>query len=93
LPYLETIVQHESSGNPTAVNDWDSNAQAGHPSKGLMQTIDSTFNQYKMDGHDDIWNPVDNAIAAINYAVARYGSLENVPGIKSLANGGGYIGY
>jgi hypothetical protein len=93
LPYLATIVQHESSGNPGAINNWDSNAKAGHPSKGLMQTIDSTFNQYSMDGHKDIWNPVDNAIAAINYAVSRYGSIRNVPGIKSLANGGGYIGY
>lgn len=93
LPYLATIVQHESSGNPAAINNWDSNAKAGHPSKGLMQTIDSTFNKYAAEGHKDIWNPVDNAIAAINYAVARYGSLGNVPGIKSLANGGKYIGY
>jgi len=93
LPYLATIVQYESSGNPAAINNWDSNAKAGHPSKGLMQTIDSTFSQYAMEGHKDIWNPVDNAIAAINYAVSRYGSLANVPGIKSLANGGGYIGY
>jgi hypothetical protein len=93
LPYLATIVSHESSGNPNAQNNWDSNAQAGHPSKGLMQTVDSTFNQYAMSGHKDIWNPVDNAIAAIQYAVARYGSLGNVPGIKSLANGGKYIGY
>ena len=93
LPYLATIAQHESSGNPGAINNWDSNAKAGHPSKGLMQTIDSTFNQYSMAGHKDIWNPVDNAIAAINYAVSRYGSLANVPGIKSLASGGGYIGY
>lgn len=93
LPYLATIVQHESSGNPGAINNWDSNAKAGHPSKGLMQTIDSTFNKYAMAGHKDIWNPVDNAIAAINYALARYGSLGNVPGIKSLAKGGKYIGY
>lgn len=93
LPYLATIVQHESSGNPKAINNWDSNAKAGHPSKGLMQTIDSTFSKYSMDGRKDIWNPVDNAIAAINYAVARYGSIGNVPGIKSLKNGGKYIGY
>ena len=71
----------------------NSNAKRGTPSKGLMQTIDSTFNAYKLPGHEDIWNPVDNAIAAIRYAVSRYGSLDNVPGIKSLANGGGYIGY
>ena len=93
LPYLATIVQHESSGNPNAINEWDSNWKAGHPSKGLMQTIDSTFNKYAMAGHKDIWNPVDNAIAAINYAVSRYGSIGNVPGIKSLKNGGKYIGY
>jgi hypothetical protein len=93
LPYLATIVQHESSGNPNAQNNWDSNAQKGTPSKGLMQTIDSTFAKYSAANHKDIWNPVDNAIAAINYAVARYGSLGNVPGIKSLANGGKYIGY
>lgn len=93
LPYLRTIAMHESSGNPRAQNNWDSNAKAGHPSKGLMQTIDSTFNAYKIPGHDDIWNPVDNAIASIRYAIARYGSLANVPGVKSLAKGGKYIGY
>ena len=93
LPYLATIVQHESSGNPNAINEWDSNWKAGHPSKGLMQTIDSTFAKYSAANHKDIWNPVDNAIAAINYAVARYGSIGNVPGIKSLAAGKGYIGY
>lgn len=93
LPYLRTIAMHESSGNPRAQNNWDSNAKAGHPSKGLMQTIDSTFNAYKLQGHDDIWNPVDNAIASIRYAIARYGSLANVPGVKSLAKGGKYVGY
>ena len=38
------IIQHESGGNPNAINNWDSNAAAGMPSKGLMQTIDPTFN-------------------------------------------------
>lgn len=93
LPYLETVAQHESGGDPTAVNNWDSNAKAGHPSKGLMQTIDSTFNAYKLPGHDDIYNPVDNAVAAIRYAIAKYGSLSNIPGIKTLATTGKYIGY
>ena len=93
LPYLRTIAMKESSGNPNAINQWDSNWKAGHPSKGLMQTIDSTFNAYKLPGHDNIYNPVDNAIASIRYSISRYGGLQNVPGIKALAAGKGYVGY
>lgn len=91
--YVNTMAMDESSGNPRAVNNWDSNAKAGHPSKGLLQTIDSTFNAYSIAGHKNIWNPVDNIIAGVRYAESRYGSLANVPGIKSLANGGAYKGY
>ena len=87
------IIQHESGGNPHAINNWDSNAAAGTPSKGLMQTIDPTFNSYKLPGHGDIWNPVDNICAGVNYAISRYGSLANVPGIKATEGGGGYVGY
>jgi cell wall-associated NlpC family hydrolase len=90
---VNTMAMHESGGNPRAQNNWDSNAKAGHPSKGLLQTIDSTFNHYSISGHKNIWNPVDNIIAGVRYAVSRYGSLEKVPGIKSMANGGGYKGY
>jgi len=43
LPGLLTMGQRESSNNPRAVNGSDTNAAAGHPSKGWMQTIDSTF--------------------------------------------------
>lgn len=71
--YLQMM--SESSGNPHAINLTDQNALEGHPSKGLLQTIDSTFNAYKMKGHGDIWNPVDNAIAAIRYMFARYGHI------------------
>jgi SLT domain-containing protein len=91
--YVNTMALHESGGNPKAINNWDSNARAGHPSKGIMQTIDSTFNAYSIKGHKDIWNPVDNIIAGTRYALSRYGSLSNVPGIKSMHNGGGYKGY
>ncbi|WP_051944467.1 lytic transglycosylase domain-containing protein [Streptacidiphilus rugosus] len=68
----------ESSGNPNAINNWDSNAAAGTPSKGLMQTIDSTFATYALPGHTDIWNPVDNIVAAVRYANATYGAFENI---------------
>jgi SLT domain-containing protein/cell wall-associated NlpC family hydrolase len=91
--YVNTMAMHESGGNPRAQNNWDSNAKAGHPSKGILQTIDSTFNAYSLAGHKNIWNPVDNIIAGVRYADSRYGSLANVPGIKSMSNGGGYKGY
>jgi uncharacterized protein YukE len=71
----------------------NSNAAKGTPSKGLMQCIDPTFNSYKLAGHNDIWNPVDNICAGVNYAISRYGSLANVPGIKAMAGGGAYRGY
>ncbi|MFF1701331.1 NlpC/P60 family protein [Streptomyces sp. NPDC058252] len=90
---VNSMAMHESGGNPRAQNNWDSNAKAGHPSKGLLQTIDSTFNRWSLSGHKDIWNPVDNTIAGVRYAESRYGSLANVPGIKSMANGGSYKGY
>ncbi|MEV6606850.1 transglycosylase SLT domain-containing protein [Kutzneria sp. NPDC051319] len=87
------IIQHESGGNPQAINLWDSNAKAGHPSKGLMQCIDSTFQSNKLPGHDDIYNPVDNIIAGVRYSIARYGSVSNVPGIRAMSHGGAYQGY
>ncbi|WP_406601492.1 transglycosylase SLT domain-containing protein [Lentzea miocenica] len=87
------IIEKESSGNPHAINLWDSNYQAGHPSKGLMQCIDSTFNAHKLPGHDDIWNPVDNIIAGVRYTFSRYGGFEGHPGLKAMSQGGGYQGY
>lgn len=75
---LIRAAKSESGGNPRAVNNWDINAKLGHPSKGLMQTIDSTFNAYKIPGHGNIWNPVDNMAAAIMYMIKRYGSVEAV---------------
>ncbi|MEV6280191.1 transglycosylase SLT domain-containing protein [Nocardia sp. NPDC051832] len=90
---IAAIIQHESSGNPNAINRWDSNAAAGVPSKGLMQTIDPTFNSYALPGHRNIWNPVDNIVAGVRYAIDRYGSLDNVPGIVRLRQGRSYVGY
>jgi hypothetical protein len=87
------IIQHESGGNPEAINNWDSNAARGTPSKGLMQTIDPTFNSHALPGHHDIYNPVDNIIAGVRYAIERYGSVSNVPGVVGVKDGGGYRGY
>ncbi|WP_319944754.1 lytic transglycosylase domain-containing protein [Nocardia macrotermitis] len=89
---LEVIIQNESSGNPHAINGDDINAQQGHPSKGLMQTIDSTFNRWAAPGHTDIWNPVDNIVAGARYSIDRYGTL-NHPGVVSYDQTGVYHGY
>ncbi|MEK5008612.1 transglycosylase SLT domain-containing protein [Bacillus sp. FSL K6-3312] len=93
LPGLMTIAQHESNGNPRAINLWDSNAKKGTPSKGLMQTIGPTFNANKGKGMNDIWNPIHNAVAAINYINGRYGTVFNTPGLRSMRRGGPYKGY
>lgn len=67
-------MQSESSGNPRAINNWDSNAQKGTPSQGLMQTIPSTFQQYHLPGDSsDITDPQANLDSAIGYAKSRYG--------------------
>lgn len=68
-------MNQESGGDPNAINLWDSNAAAGIPSKGLMQTIDPTFQSYKDPGYDNIWDPEANLRASMNYAMATYGSL------------------
>ncbi|WP_328885271.1 transglycosylase SLT domain-containing protein [Streptomyces sp. NBC_00316] len=71
----------ESSGNPKAINNWDSNAAKGTPSKGLLQVIDPTFKAYHVPGTSmDIYDPVANITAACNYAAAKYGSIDNVFG-------------
>ncbi|RBM12960.1 transglycosylase [Prauserella sp. PE36] len=88
-----TIIEKESGGDPHAINNWDSNAAKGTPSKGLMQCIDPTFEAYKLPGHDDIYNPVDNIIAGVRYTFDRYGGFEGHPGLASMASGGGYQGY
>ncbi|MFE0702347.1 transglycosylase SLT domain-containing protein [Streptomyces sp. NPDC058872] len=74
-------VMRESSGNPRAINLWDSNAAAGTPSKGLLQVIEPTFLAYHVPGTSmDLYDPVANITAACNYAADRYGSIDNVNG-------------
>lgn len=91
---LAKIISAESGGNPNAINLTDSNAQAGDPSRGLMQTIMSTFEAYRLASlPDDIFNPVANIVAGIRYILSTYGTISNVPGIKAMASGGSYVGY
>ncbi|MFG2652614.1 transglycosylase SLT domain-containing protein [Streptomyces sp. NPDC048436] len=74
-------IMRESSGNPLAINNWDVNAAAGTPSKGLLQVIAPTFDAYHVPGTStDSFDPVANITAACNYAADRYGSMDNVNG-------------
>lgn len=74
-------IMRESSGNPNAINLWDSNAAAGTPSIGLLQVIQPTFDAYHVPGTStNIYDPVANITAACNYAYHVYGSIDNVNG-------------
>ena len=78
-------MQTESGGNPNAINLTDINAQMGDPSRGLLQTIGSTFSTYHVPGtSSNIYDPLANVAAAINYARHRYG-----PSLMSGGNGDG----
>lgn len=90
---LKIIAEHESTNDPKAVNNTDSNARAGHPTKGLMQMRDDTFAAHALPGHNDIFDPVDNLIAAIRYIEDRYNSIDSVPGVKAIRAGRSYVGY
>ena len=68
---IMNVIQHESGGNAKAINLWDVNAKAGHPSKGILQFIDGTFNHYAMPGHHNIWKPFDQLLAMFNDSTWR----------------------
>ncbi|MBU8819280.1 transglycosylase SLT domain-containing protein [Mycolicibacterium goodii] len=78
---LEVGLERESGFNPEAVNKWDSNAHGptmpdGAPansSRGGLQTIPTTFAANHQPGTStNIYDPVANACAAMNYLMRRY---------------------
>ncbi|WP_195235643.1 NlpC/P60 family protein [Lactiplantibacillus plantarum] len=86
------VIARESNGDPTVVNNWDSNAKMGIPSMGLVQTIRPTFEAYKFSGHNNILNGYDDLLAGIHYMKAKYGSgpsaFARVSGPEGYENGG-----
>jgi SLT domain-containing protein len=90
--WLNTVLRRmnqESGGNPNAINNWDSNARAGMPSQGLMQTIPGTFHAYAGPfAGKPITDPLANIYAGLNYAIHRYGSLDALNRPGGYATGG-----
>jgi len=98
-------IQTESGGNLRAVNLTDSNAQAGHPSVGLLQLIPGTFAAYagpyintpplvNFGGGPVSEDPMAQIYAAIHYAAARYGGA-GMAGVIGQGHGykyGGLVG-
>lgn len=71
---MDLVARRESNYNANAINNWDSNAARGTPSKGAWQFIAPTFAAYHQPGTScDIHNLVAQACAFINYAMGRYG--------------------
>ena len=86
------VIARESNGDPSVVNNWDPNAKRGTPSKGLVQTIQPTFDAYKFSGHNNPLNGYDDLLAGIHYMKAKYGSgpsaFARVSGPEGYENGG-----
>lgn len=81
-------IQTESGGNPNAIqgNIGDINNKTGDLAKGLVQVIGSTFRAYHVPGTpNNVFDPIANLAAGINYARHRYG-----PGMGYIGQGHGY---
>lgn len=89
---LKRIAQ-ESNGSATVTNNWDSNAKAGHPSTGLLQYIQPTFDHWLPRGFtNDIHNGSSQIAAMFNDSnwlrdISVSGGW-GPTGHKQMANGG-----
>lgn len=71
---MDLMARRESNYKADAVNNWDSNAAKGTPSRGAWQFIAPTFAAYHEPGTpSDIDDLVSQACAFINYARGHYG--------------------
>ena len=91
-PYILKMIAPESGGNPYAINPQAVEYTSGvyEHAEGILQTMPSTFEEYKLPGHSDIWNPVDNIAAALRYIQATYHTPLAIDGI---GNNKPYPGY
>jgi TP901 family phage tail tape measure protein len=76
---MNVLIGRESGWNPNSINLTDINAKNGDPSRGLAQTIMSTFQAYRVKSlPNNIFDPVANVAASIRYIESRYHRIENV---------------
>lgn len=66
------VARRESNYTANAVNNWDSNARAGTPSRGMFQMIDPSFRAYAKSGYNNPLNPTHQAISAMRYIVGKW---------------------
>jgi SLT domain-containing protein len=82
---MDLVARRESNYDAHAVNDWDSNAARGTPSRGAWQFIAPTFAAYHQPGTSrDIHNLLAQACAFINYAMGRYGVAADASNLADL---------
>lgn len=81
-------IETESGGNARAMGGNDGLADGN--AMGLVQVKPGTFKANQGKGMGDIWNPVHNLVAGMNYAKGRYGSslLDVIGHGHGYANGG-----
>lgn len=78
-PYEHTLIMRESGGNQFSTNNWDSNAQAGDPSRGVTQVTGYNFDKYHCAGTSgDIYDLTANICASLQYIGQTYGDIRNV---------------
>lgn len=77
---IEGLMTSESGGDPNVCNNYDSNAQNGTPSCGLMQVIQPTFDANHVPGTStNLFDPLANIAAALQYIKVTYGYVPNSP--------------
>ena len=84
-PALRTLAEKESSLRPGIVNPV---SVGGEHATGILQMLPSTFQENAVEGHGDIYNPVDNIISSIGYIKKRYGTPQNA--LQGWESRGGY---
>jgi hypothetical protein len=92
-----TMALRESSYNPNAINDWDTNSKPPNStydvsdgygngcSRGLVQCVPGTFAQYHQPGtSNNIYDPVANIATSTNYVMGHYGVSRDGSNLAAL---------
>ncbi len=87
LTPLQWIAKHESNDDPHAIAYQE---VGGESACGLFQVLPSTFAAHAIPAMRDVWNPLDNAVAAIRYIAGRYKTPWAVPRVFCQS---AYVGY